>query len=345
MQIAGTTPAYLTVRDWENLDEGDIFTDRDVRNRSKVCVIGATLIRELFQDDSPIGKDVRIQNVTFRVIGVLSRKGANMVGQDQDDIVVAPWTTVKYLISGVSVNAAQAAAASTTNQVNSLNNLLPGGKGDLFHPLGHAVSQHAAAHQIPYRRPDHGQSGQRRADSPGHRANHQLAPRTASHPARPGRRLQPPRHDRAYQDNGGHLRADEHLLLAVAAISLVVGGVGIMNIMLVSVTERTREIGLRMAVGARGHHILRQFLVEAVVLCLFGGALALRWAEARRCWCDRSSTGPPKPRCRQSSRPWQFPPRWAWSSGSIPPGKPHAWTPSRRCGMNEKEWKGKADRL
>ena len=93
-------------------------------------MIGTTLKRELFHDESPIGKDIRIQNVTFRVIGVLSRKGANMVGQDQDDIVVAPWTTIKYLVSGISTNAvAASSAASSLDQVNSVSNLYPGGNG------------------------------------------------------------------------------------------------------------------------------------------------------------------------------------------------------------------------
>jgi macrolide transport system ATP-binding/permease protein len=274
-QIIGTTPSYLAVRDWEELDEGNVFADRDVRNRSKVCLVGATLKRELFQGESPIGKDVRIQNVSFRVIGVLGRKGANMVGQDQDDIVIAPWTTVKYLISGVSVNAVQAAASAATNQVNSLNNPYPAATplystpsatqlADTPQPIrfltvDQIMAKAATAEQIP-------------------QAIEQMTSL-----------LHERHHIRPDQENDFNLRDMTELtktmaatsalmsalLLAVAAISLVVGGVGIMNIMLVSVTERTREIGLRMAVGARSHHILRQFLVEAVVLCLFGGALGI----------------------------------------------------------------------
>jgi macrolide transport system ATP-binding/permease protein len=274
MQILGTTPSYLTVRDWENLEEGDVFTERDVRNRNRVCLIGATLKRELFQGESPIGKDVRIQNVTFRVIGVLSRKGANMVGQDQDDIVLAPWTAIKFFISGVSVNAVQA-AASTTNQVNTLNNLYPPAK-----PL--------------YSTP----SATQLADTPQpvrFITVDQILVKAASSEQIPQAidqitsLLHERHHIRPDEDDDFNLRDMTEitktlaatsalmgaLLLAVAGISLVVGGVGIMNIMLVSVTERTREIGLRMAVGARSYHILRQFLVEAVVLCLFGGAFGI----------------------------------------------------------------------
>ena len=96
----GTSPAYLTVRDWEDMDEGYMFTDRDVREVAKVCVIGTTIKRELFPDESPVGKDVRIQNVPFRVVGVLGSKGGNMMGQDQDDILLVPWTTVKLRLNG-----------------------------------------------------------------------------------------------------------------------------------------------------------------------------------------------------------------------------------------------------
>ena len=128
--IYGTTPSFLEVRDWENMAEGEMFTDRDVRNRSKVCVIGTTLKRELFQGESPIGKEIRIQNVAFRVIGVLSRKGANMMGMDQDDIVLAPWTTIKYPRQRRRADQRQPergrGGRGHQRPVNTLNNLYPG---------------------------------------------------------------------------------------------------------------------------------------------------------------------------------------------------------------------------
>ena len=102
--IYGTTPEFHDVRDWHNFDEGEPFTERDVRNARKVCVLGRTLARELFQGESPLGKEVRVQNVSFKVVGVLSRKGANMMGMDQDDMLLAPWTTIKYRVSGVSAH-------------------------------------------------------------------------------------------------------------------------------------------------------------------------------------------------------------------------------------------------
>src|SRR5438270_14013618 len=111
LYIYGTTPSFLTVRDWEDMAEGEPFTDRDVLGGTKVCLLGQTLVRELFQQASPVGKEVRVQNVSFKVIGVLSRKGANMMGVDQDDILLAPWTTIKYRVAGVS--------AGTTNQSSS----------------------------------------------------------------------------------------------------------------------------------------------------------------------------------------------------------------------------------
>src|SRR5215470_15411102 len=129
MYIYGTTPAFLEVRDWDDMEEGEPFTDRDVVGGTKVCLLGQTLVRELFGEESPIGKEVRVQNVAFRVVGVLSRKGANMMGLDQDDILLAPWTTIKYRVAGVSATTEnQSAASASANQpgqvsvtVNSLS--------------------------------------------------------------------------------------------------------------------------------------------------------------------------------------------------------------------------------
>src|SRR5437870_4316264 len=135
LYIYGTTPAFLEVRDWQDLEEGEPFTDRDVRGGSKICLLGQTLVRELFQGQSPLGKEIRVQNVTFRVAGVLSTKGANMMGLDQDDILLAPWTTIKYRVSGSSlgnVNQSAATPSGTTTAVNSLSQLYPGTSGGLY---------------------------------------------------------------------------------------------------------------------------------------------------------------------------------------------------------------------
>src|SRR5205085_311148 len=133
LYIYGTTPEFLDVRDWTDLAEGEPFTDRDVRNGSKVCIVGQTLVRELFQNRSPLGQEVRVQNVSFKVVGVLSARGANMMGLDQDDILLAPWTTVKYRVSGTTATtanqSAQGAGAPGTAavSVNSLSQLYPTG--------------------------------------------------------------------------------------------------------------------------------------------------------------------------------------------------------------------------
>src|SRR2546425_3612650 len=132
LYIYGTTPSFLEVRDWEELEEGEPFTDRDVLGGTKVCLLGQTLVRELFQGESPVGKEVRVQNVTFRVLGVLSRKGANMMGLDQDDILLAPWTTIKYRVSGLSATTANQSAQGGANTpgtvsvtVNTTSQLYP----------------------------------------------------------------------------------------------------------------------------------------------------------------------------------------------------------------------------
>src|SRR5438552_2190731 len=137
LYIYGTTPEFLEVRDWTDLADGEPFTERDVRNGSKVCLVGQTLVRELFQNESPLGKEVRVQNVSFRVVGVLTGKGANMMGLDQDDILIAPWTTIKYRVSGTSVanvnqSAAAVASSGATQTVNSLSQLYPTAPASLY---------------------------------------------------------------------------------------------------------------------------------------------------------------------------------------------------------------------
>jgi ABC-type antimicrobial peptide transport system permease subunit len=279
MYIYGTTPEFLSVRDWTILAEGDMFTYSDIRNGSKVCVLGQTLVRELFGGASPIGKEIRVQNVSFKVVGVLSSKGANMMGMDQDDILLAPWTTIKYRVTGSSaatVNQSTAASGSSSSEVNSLSKLYPNAQLNLY-PLPSATQQ--ADTPLPVRFTNVDQILTAARSTP----EIPLAMRQISQILRERHRLHPYEPDdfniRDMTEMSKTLSSTStlmtNLLLSVALISLIVGGVGIMNIMLVSVTERTREIGLRMAVGARGRDIMRQFLVEAVVMCLAGGAVGI----------------------------------------------------------------------
>ncbi len=195
--IYGTTPTFHDVRDWRQMDEGEPFTEADVRGVRKVCVLGRTVVRELFQNESPLGKEIRIQNVSFRVIGVLSRKGANTTGIDQDDTVIAPWTTIKYRVSSVSANttnqsAAAAAPASTDAAVraNPLSAALPRRKHAVanLHPtVGAAIGRHAPAGSLHKRRPDSGPRRQRSPNSGRQAANHRAAPRAAPDRRRPTR--------------------------------------------------------------------------------------------------------------------------------------------------------------
>jgi ABC-type antimicrobial peptide transport system permease subunit len=275
--ISGVTPAYLDVQNW-SMNEGELFTNRDVLNANKVCVLGQTLVRELFQGESPIGKEIRIKNVSFQVVGVLRAKGANMMGMDQDDIILAPWTTIKYRVTGSESESSNQSASigSTSGSVNTLSNLYPGGQPSLY-PERSDVQ--AADNPMPVRFASVGHilaAAQSAAEIPD--AIRQItAVLRERHRLRPGQPDDFSIRDMTEMTNtlSSTTTLMTNLLLCVAMISLVVGGVGIMNIMLVSVTERTREIGLRMAVGARSRDILRQFLVEAVVLCLVGGALGI----------------------------------------------------------------------
>jgi ABC-type antimicrobial peptide transport system permease subunit len=274
-KILGTSPTYLRVRNWTELEEGEPFTDGDVGSAAAVCLLGQTPAWELFGEESPVGKEVRVNGVSLKVLGVLSKKGANMMGLDQDDLVLAPWTTVKFRISGSKLAFAELQAASATsslNQVNTLNKLYPNQQLQLYpqrSPLQVAdtpqLMRSAALDDIFLS-----------VNSP------EEIPQTIEQITqllRQRHRLRDGEPDdfgiRDWTEVSKALGATTtrmtSFLLCVALFSLLVGGVGIMNVMLVSVTERTREIGLRLAVGARARDVLRQFLLEAVLLCLFAG--------------------------------------------------------------------------
>jgi ABC-type antimicrobial peptide transport system permease subunit len=287
LYIYGTTPSFLDVREWTDLEEGEPFTDADVRNGNRVCLIGLTIKRELFNDQSPVGREIRLQNVAFKVVGVLSQRGANMMGMDQDDIVLAPWTSIKARVSSstlqsVNQSAAATGGSSTTatvnaaTTVNSLNQSYPGTQDSVYpsvDPLRAAdyptQTKFTNIDQILVRANSAAdiQTGIRQMTDLLHQRHHIKPAQLDDFNVR----------DMTEMSNalGGVTERMTQSLVFVALVSLVVGGVGIMNIMLVSVTERTREIGLRMAVGARPADILRQFLVEAVVLCLLGGIMGI----------------------------------------------------------------------
>ncbi|HXF38772.1 MAG TPA: ABC transporter permease [Blastocatellia bacterium] len=226
-QIQGTNEKFPDIRLWP-VSTGEFFTEGDVRTAARVCVIGKTVADNLFAGTDPVGLTMRIRNLPFRVIGVLSSKGQNQYGQDQDDTVIVPYTTAqKKMLSITHINQIMVSAispAATFTAEKQITELL--------------------------------------------RQRHKMGPN---------------------QENDFFVRnltdvaeaADQsskifiNLLASIASVSLLVGGIGIMNIMLVSVTERTREIGIRMAIGARSKAIRRQFLIESVTLSVVGGVIGI----------------------------------------------------------------------
>jgi macrolide transport system ATP-binding/permease protein len=273
-RILGATPDYLVVRNWP-VAEGEPFTFEDVRSAATVCLIGQTVAQRLFGVESPIGKELRFRNIGLKVVGVLGRKGANVMGWDQDDFLLAPLTTIKFRVSGMR-QVTQPAAATTPTSASSLSQVYPNQQVQLY-PAQSAIQALNTPQLTRFSDLDDVWVA---AGSP---ANIPLAIRQVTAVLRDRHHIQPGAPDdfrirdltEISQTFAATSRVMTNLLLVVALISLIVGGVGIMNIMLVSVTERTHEIGIRMAVGAQARDILRQFLVEAVVLCLAGGVVGI----------------------------------------------------------------------
>ena len=271
-QIVGTSCDYFNIRDWK-ISDGRVFTPHEVESRASVCVVGQTIVKEIFGGASPVDCTVRIKNVAFTVIGVLEKKGANMMGMDEDDVVIAPWTTIRLRITGLKTGSA---TNTTSTATTSPGSVYPG-EGVAFYPE-QAENLAADTLLIPkFTQIDQIMVG---AASPDKVAD---AEREIHTVLRAQHALPPEKDDDFHIRNSAAFmemfsqttNQMANLLLAVALISLIVGGVGIMNIMLVSVTERTREIGLRMAVGARARDILFQFLVESMLLCAIGGIIGI----------------------------------------------------------------------
>ncbi len=228
--VFGTTPDYVVVRDWP-MESGGFFNEADVRSGARVAVIGQVVVRELFGDEDPLGKIIRIKQAPFEIIGVLAAKGQSLDGRDQDDIVMVPISSAQQKIhsnairnrarfimaQAVSEKNMDAAEAAINDTLRSRHRIGVGQEDDFSVRNLTAIAETAAA----------------------------------------------------------TTRIMSILLGTIAAISLIVGGIGIMNIMLVSVTERTREIGIRMAIGARRRDVLWQFLIEALTLSLIGCGIGL----------------------------------------------------------------------
>lgn len=272
-QINGCGHHYLNIRNWKIAD-GRAITEADVNNNSSVCVIGKTIVNELFgKNEDPIGKIIRIKGQSITVVGVLELKGGNMGGQDQDDFIALPWTTLRQRMAGASSSVSTSTSSSSSTSTNAL---YPSSGVNLYPAMSATQKQNTLV--LP--RFNYIDTIQASAIKPEliDRAIEEIkAVLREKHKIKDGERDDFTVINFAEVTNmiTGVSTLLANLLLGVALVSLLVGGVGIMNIMLVSVTERTREIGLRMAVGATSNDILKQFLTEAVVLCLFGGVVGI----------------------------------------------------------------------
>ncbi len=273
--ITGGNEHYLAIEGWE-VEKGRAFTKAQVDNSERVCLIGSTIANKLFESVDPIGQEVRIKDVVFTIIGVLGSRGANMMGNDQDDCLILPWTSIRTRLMGSSSAAALSkAGASNASKPSSTDtfstasvNLYPGVDLQPYSNAPHPLRTRTVDSIIVQIKSSEDATPAMDEMTTVLRRQHQLEPGVLDDFEM---------RDRAQFSKMVTSTSEtmSNLLLAVALISLVVGGVGIMNIMMVSVTERTREIGLRMAVGARPRDIMYQFLLESVLLCLAGGILGI----------------------------------------------------------------------
>ena len=225
--VQGGNAEYFKIRDWK-IQAGSYFTEQDVRGATKVCLIGQTVVDNLFPGQDPIGQTIRIAKLPFKVVGTLQAKGQNAMGQDQDDLIIAPFPTVQRKIQGIDFVGMILVSAVTKQQISEAQEQIT----ELLR-IRHRLQQWE---------------------------DNDFMIRTQSDIAS------------AATATSGIMTM---LLGSIASVSLIVGGIGIMNIMLVSVTERTREIGIRMSIGARRSDILQQFLIEAVVLSVLGGLIGV----------------------------------------------------------------------
>jgi putative ABC transport system permease protein len=228
VQVLGVSEEYLQARSWD-LRSGDNFSEADVRGANKVCLIGATTAKMLFGDDvDPVGQIIRLKNSPFTIVGWLNAKGSGSFGQDQDDLILVPYTSVMKRLSGDTKFRSFSVQAASPEAISGVQTQI--------------MELLRQRHQIPEGKDDDFMV-------------------------------------RTQQETSDFFNANNRIMTILigffAGISLVVGGIGIMNIMLVSVTERTREIGIRLAVGARARDVMRQFLTEAVLLSVLGGGLGV----------------------------------------------------------------------
>ena len=226
-QIQGVGIDWPNIRAW-NVKDGAFFSEGDIRAGAKVAVLGATVADSLFPNGDSVGSIIRVKNVPFKVLGVLEKKGGSMMGSDQDDMIVAPYTTVQKRLMGQQRFGMIIASAASADQVQEAQDQI-----DALLRQRHRIPPGGDADFMMRSQEEMAQASAQQAELMG------------------------------------------NLLLGIAIGSLFVGGIGIMNIMLVSVTERTREIGIRMAIGARGKHVLLQFLFEAVTLSVLGGLIGV----------------------------------------------------------------------